>query len=317
MKDDPAGIFLTQFRNGQLPGPLDELAPRIDSALKTRQRSLSFSALVWRAVAENCMRGQPPEKRTEAQRALLRNLLARMGTATNQWRRDIFDKKLDPYLARGRRPLHYRFEMTKARPANPTWLSLARDTAMERWGSGYGKTPEVEALEGYLDRHPYGDQLQLSLDIPAGQGLTRLSADGETQLKGKAAVGVYDVLRTPGGQTAMKIKIAAAADPTRVQIEAVLPSHAELTYADLIVLADRQEEARLDGLVKDMLKRESGRGRWAGFTNPLFLPAVLRVPEQEPKTQSETGKAVPPTPGPSPVDTGLLKRLWLADFWLF
>ncbi|MCY2929473.1 MAG: hypothetical protein NTV86_08255, partial [Planctomycetota bacterium] len=259
----------------------------------------------------------PPEKRTEAQRALLRGLLARMDAATTQWRREIFDKKLDPYLARGRKPLHYRFEMMKARVPSPSWLSLARDTATERWGQGDGKTPEAEALAGYLDRHPYGEDLRLSLDIPAEVGLTRLSAGGETQLKGQAAVGIYDVLRPPAGPAAMKIKIAAAADPARVQVEAVLPSNAELTYADLIVLADRQETARLDELVKDMLKRESGRGHWAGFTNPLLLPAVLRVPEQEPKTQSETGQAVPPTPGPSPVDTGLLKRLWLADLWMF
>ena len=115
----------------------------------------------------------------------------------------------------------------------------------------------------------------------------------------------------------MKIKIAAAADPARMQIEAVLPANAELTYADLILLADRQEAARLDELVKDMLNRQSGRGHWAGFTNPLLLPAVLRVPEETPKVPSESGQAVPPTPGPSPVDTGLLKHLWLADFWMF
>ena len=58
----------------------------------------------------------------------------------------IFDKKLDPYLARGRIHIRYRFEMSKAMTPAPTWLKIARKTAEQRWGTRAGKQA-AEALQ--------------------------------------------------------------------------------------------------------------------------------------------------------------------------
>ena len=191
-----------------------KLAKAVRDALKTRQVSLSLSALLWRPLAEWCLDGPSPRKRTEQQRKTIRQTLDALRKATEAWRAQIYRLRLDPFLARGGRHLITFGERCKARRPVPPWISLARDTAGERWGSVPTKgkrlrhqnpaqaaepTPSEQAVREFLNLHPYAEHMRLAIHADSAAGLVRIVGRREEKLAAEDFVGVFDVIRVPAG----------------------------------------------------------------------------------------------------------------------
>ena len=100
---DPAWKFFVAYRDGTLPADLASYAKAVEAGLKTKQRSLSYAALLWRSMTERLLADKGPAARGKEDRQLVRQTLADMEKAANGWRKEIFDKRLDPYLAHDRR----------------------------------------------------------------------------------------------------------------------------------------------------------------------------------------------------------------------
>ena len=310
---DPAGEFFAAFVEGKLAGDIPGRCKAVTAALKTKQSSLGFSALLWRALAEVCLDGPPAAQRPQAHRKALRTALAALETATLKRRERIFAGRLDPYLARGRIHARYGFEMSKRRMPPPAWLSLVRDTAVERWGGGYSSRKErIKPLEGYLQRHPYAEGMRLALvPQPPFQGVEIHSAGGVRALGPVEPFGVFDVLLVADGNVARKLTVSWPGEPgEKLSLELSLPAGTELTYADLLALAYRQHARRLGAAADDCPKLDY----WAAVkTNPLLAPAVRRraaaASEAAPKpiTRADAGGAFLAT----------WWHRWLADFWMF
>jgi hypothetical protein len=307
----PAGKFFVAFVNGKLPADIPGRCKAVTAALKTRQCSLGFAALLWRALAEVCLDGPPAAKRSQADRKALRSALAALETATLKWRKRIFAGRLDPYLARGRVHARYGFEMSKRRMPPPAWLSLVRDTAVERWGGGYSSRREkIKPLEGYLRRHPYAEGMRLGLvPQPPFEGVEIHSTGGVRALGPVEPFGVFDVLVVAGGNASPKLAVSWPGEAgEKLSLDLSLPPGTELTYADLLALAYRQHGRRLGTTVDDRPKL----GYWAAVkANPLLAPAVRkRAAAQTPSkpiTRADAGGAFLTT----------WWRWWLADFWMF
>jgi hypothetical protein len=185
---------------------------------------------------------------------------------------------------------------------------LTRDTAAERWGGpvlpNQKARAEADPLEGYLKRHPYAEEMQLTLTVPAAaEGLLRVNAVEESKLTGKERIDIFDVLRT--GKEAIKATVADSVVDKAYEV--TLPADAELTYVDLILLAHRQNEAAIDKAVAEHMKQYSrGTRRNVGRTSPLLLAAVLKA-EAPGGERSEYQRAL----------FNRLRQMWLADFWMF
>jgi hypothetical protein len=182
----------------------------------------------------------------------VRETLTALARTTDAWRRYIYGGRLDPYLARGRTHLQHRFMMLKSAPNPPPELTLARDTAEERWG------PEgAGAISGWLDRHPHAEALRLTLTAPS-PGLQQI-ADGRTVSVGAdATMGVFDLLLVPAsGPSTVTVGWGRAA-PLAVR----LPAGAELAHVDVLRLVYAQHRA-------EIVRRASGPTRDG---NPLLLP---------------------------------------------
>ncbi|MCE5279115.1 MAG: SPASM domain-containing protein [Planctomycetaceae bacterium] len=295
---DPAGIFLAQYRQGLLPKDAPGLAQALDKAVQTPQRSLAFSALMWRALAEHCLADAAPQQRTPADRKALREAMAALEKTSLAWRSEIFEKKLDPYLARGRSGQIFQFMMSKAiRPGERELNAqnhLAKDTAIERWGGPQDEakanaTPP-EPLEGYLERHPYAEAMRLEVAGSSRVNASRFSASGPAR-GAPSSMGIFDIIET--GDDGAEMTVRDAVGKTAYTVK--LPPKAELTYADLLGLVYRQNEPALDAAAKEHLKKFANRQ--LGQTAPLLLPAMLKTPPGQARAYE--------------------KQIWLADFWMF
>jgi len=319
---DPAGSFLLLYMSGPLPNDIKKLSGPIQNALKTKHRSLALSALLWRIAMEWCLDVKEYSARSPEERQALREVLSAMETTTMQWRKEIFDRKLDPYLARGRVRIRYPFMVNKAgRPMRPfpQWIDLVSDTSVERWGHGYRHRKKQEALEGFLDRHPFAEQMKLSLKAPPGSGLLRRSASGEERLKEEDFLGVYDILCTPGGDAGPTVKLDTSI--RRRTYEVSLPPNAELTYADALQLAYAQNREAMDAEAKSTFKRVRTSVLCA---DPMLLPAMRaaqkaaaagigKLDEDSNRRRFRFRR--------SEADRSSRDRSvfawWLADFWMF
>jgi AdoMet-dependent heme synthase len=234
---DPAERFLMALRTDQLAKDLGARAKAVTAALGTKERSLSLIAVLWRTLAEPCLDGPPAASRPAALRDELRAALAALERSAGEWRREIFEKKLDPYLVRGEEWLGYM--ACKSLPRTPTWIELARDTQRERWGRAKG-----EAVDGFLARHPY----PVGLDVPVaelGGGAKLLSAAGQPKT---GALGIFDVIVTTEAPSVLVLS-----GPPAMRI--TLPASAELAYPDVLRLAHEQHAAPLDELAEARLAR--------------------------------------------------------------
>ena len=290
---DPAWKFFVAYRNGLLPADLKSYAKAVQAGLKTKQRSLSYAALLWRSMTERLLADKGPASRSGENRELIRRTLAAIETASNQWRKEIFDKKIDPYLARDRQFPRYGFEMSKACIPGPEWLGLARLTASERWGSAYRGAAKSEALAGWLDRHPYAEHMTMSFALDEGAELTVISAKGRRKLKTTDSWGIYDILLTPADAHDIRLTLSASLIGA---MPIALPADCEVTYADLLRLIDERYGQKLQERFDTW--RWQRPSSWPG----LFLPMQKRYKDL---------KANPNDPALPQV------AAWLADFWLF
>jgi hypothetical protein len=316
MTNDPAYAFLNAMENGQLPTELERLAEHVAEALKTSQRSLAFSALLWRATAEWSMKNDPA-KRTDGDRKLLRDILAAIEKATAAWRAEIFEKKLEPYLARGRTPVFHRFEMTKAVLPTPPWLELIRDTEAERWGgpaecADVKVTRDPEPLEGWLDRHPYAEAMILGVEVESRSGIHKVNAAGRIKLKITDTLSVFDVLTTGDREVILTVcpKMGKAVFVT-------LPPRLELSYVDLLELAYSQNTTKLDRVAAELFEKTFKPYQPVGEINPLLMPAVMKLKADADRNAAADGDPVNPR-WSDPAQTRRIQiRYWLADFWMF
>jgi len=292
LASDPAGVFFVAFTEGRLPKDIEGRTRAVREALATKQCSMAFAALLWRALAEQCLDGPAPDERSEGKRELLRETLLALHDAARGWRSEIFEKKLDPFLARGRIHSYYGFEMSKAQRRLP-WLDLARDTAAERWTGGrrVRKTKDLEPLEGYLGRHPIGEVLQVDIFVDESARVTLLDKNGARPAKGEFSLGIFDILRTPKDvTTSVTVK---APRPGKLKVE--LPGGREFTYADILRLTDEQHREITDYMIRPYGPKPP---------MPTLLQAARRAldePQRDLEAKVRRHRAA----------------AWLADFWMF
>jgi hypothetical protein len=253
------------------------------------ERSLAFSALLWRSQTEFLME-IPLAKCSVADRRLIRLTMEAMEKATVMWRQEMFDKKRDPYLAQWRPRVMFMSNKGGGDNAGPfvhAWLNVE----VQRWGktpSKYDKT-KPEALEGWLDRHPYAENMQLSITVPEGAGLEFAGAAGKRAAKRAEYWGVYDILVVPADAARISIKL----DDNFVKDSNVtLPAGVEITYGDFLNLAYEQNRDLLNRVFQNTAKE---------FPSvPYLLPAVLKqLPNARYAYQRSKFEE------------------WLLDFWTF
>jgi len=301
---DPAGKFFLTFVRGQMPDGIEQRAAAVAEGLKTEQRSLALSALMWRALLEPCLAGDGPGKRSQQVQQTLGKTLAALRKATLAWRRQIIDEKLDPFLARDRDPLRYHFEMSKAMRRPPPWLVLVRDTQEERWGRKkyHPKTRRAEVTAEFLAHHAHAQDMRLNI-IPAGDNALRIMRGEESvSLEVSTFFGVFDLLVVPSPSSGRKIRLTSGPDGSELEI--VLPASSQITYIDLLRLAYEQNRETMDKLFAEAPYHPNQRG-WGAIVNPLLLMPFYQLPRHN------------TTKGRHSIDHDDVRKHFLADFWLF
>ena len=301
LAEDPAGRFFLSWVTVGAPTTLADRAAAVTSALETKHPSLALAALLWRCLLESTMDEEAPDKRSAESRQLIRESLQNLGKTATAWRLDILDRKLDPFLARDRVPLRYRFEMSKAYRPPPTWLSMSRDVQNERWGAKKaGRNKPLDVLDGYAARHPYAEEMQLTITIGDATGWKQLGPTATSDIDKTATIGIFDIVRTPaqGDDLSLQLTWFPGKDVYTVSV----PPATELTYIDLLQYCYRQNKAAV-GLVAS---KGQYYGRSPETINPLLMPWFRSV-ASKPRTTPKTGR-------PNPATAALR---YLADFWLF
>lgn len=248
---DPAAQYLAAFSGDKRPTDIRAISARIDEALTTGQRSLCLVGLAWRDVAEWCMAGKLPAERSEDERRALRDAMTGLEWTVGQWRREVLRDRLDPFLRRSRGSKE--FLRNKAMP--PRWTRLARDLAHER-----GWT-DPAITEDFVKAHPYAQVMTLAYEHDGETPLPCLRGGLEVPADGK--LGVFDILLVPEGGVTLKAQLG------KQKLRVALPAGAELTYGDILRLADEQNRAALEDAVR----------RGPAHVSPLLLPALRRAIE--------------------------------------
>jgi hypothetical protein len=256
---DPGAQFFLRYIHGESAKQLPALVREIEAALQTKQRSLCLIGLAWRALTECCLDGPPIEQRSAADIAALRQGLAVLEATAAAWRKEIFDKKLDPFL---RQPNDYRrFFLSKAGPM--AHEVAAHSLAIKRgWATPIhpAKEPPPEVTAAFVAAHPYADPMKLTMPKDAGLSVMR---DGQRQ-PAAGCLKVFDLLLVPEWAT---VTLTAG----RAAFEVELPAGTELAYGDVLRLAHEQHKPALNKLVADIVR--DGRGR----PEPLLLPALVEM----------------------------------------
>lgn len=262
LPNDPGAKYFLAFIGGKRPKDITSRAEAIITALATKQRSLCLIGLAWRDLTEWCLDSRPAAERTAAERSALRGLLDKLGTTAEAWRHEVFEKKLDPFL---RRPTAYRrFFLSKAGP--PRGLVLERGLAHKRGWDATGLT------EAFLREHPHADIMTLSFEVTGGKGVVCRRMGKDVPFDGKLRV--FDLLVVPdrGGAPGPELRIRWG----DYYFPIVLPTGVELTYADVLRIADEQNRE-----VLDRLARTVRTSLWTGRRGPqpaaLALPALRRL----------------------------------------
>jgi hypothetical protein len=301
---------MTAMDDGLAKGTLVKVAESVRSASKTAFPTLTVGSLQWQAICEWCL-AHPAARRTPDERKLLRELMSDLQTSVSTWRAEMYKAKADAYLANGRTPMHFAFEMSKALPSPLERLSgnLMRDVAVERWGAPLraGGVPDVRRVppaepdaaakaDQWLKEHRLAEGMDLDVVTDRAAKLSVINASGTAALKMNDRLGVFDIVMVDAGAPAQSIGLtasdasAAAKDRIGVKVEA----GSELTYFDVLQLAYEQNEKVLEERAAKPAAVPNGNAIEVG---PMRLgpvdPLLLG-----PKLKQGDG-------------------IWLLDFWLF
>jgi len=315
---DPAGAYFLRHIDGSLPRDIEGCCQAVRESLDTKERSLAFAALLTRNLLECCMNGPAPADRSPTERKALRDTMAQLRAAAEAWRREIFAKKLDPYLMRGRKFAPYAHDASKASRPHAAWIRLTRDLAMERWdGKRYGPRGNVvrDSVDGFLERHPCAEPLQLDLS-GLDPGLRIVPENPEHTAT--ATIGPWDLLVVP--EKYVRIGVRSHVDPDKRSFAVTLPAGTELTYIDLVVLVDRANPEIGDTVGEETVgqginsRAHAKQWHYVGEPNPLFVPAAMRLLDQlntDPTEEQQRSFQYESS------DQRWIVKRWLIDFWMF
>jgi radical SAM protein with 4Fe4S-binding SPASM domain len=278
--DDTGWKFYKDFTAGTLPEDITERCTAIRSALNTQERSLSLIALLWRAVNGPLFVADGTKEYSQAERQAIRDTLAALKLKADEWRLEIFVKKLDPYLSNGRRiPAN----MPKKKSAPPAVYvdrnSVLKDLDEERWGAP--ANPETwDAATTYLLAHHYADQMDLI--VSSYSGTLNRYVDGTTvplySYTSTPTIGVFDVVVTAApGDVYMSLDMKGnlkAVPASEVNQESVLPDQSteqdlsttvritlpagkEYTYVELLNAIYQQRKDTLLSIAYGWLSRST------------------------------------------------------------
>lgn len=165
--DDVGWRFFRDFQNDKLPQDLSARCERVLGAMETRERSLSLISLLWRALNGPLFETTELREYSPQERQILADTLSAVRMKSLEWRLEIFENSLDPYLSGGR--------VTPLSPGIATKAGggsygqdkryyLLKDVNEERWGQA--ADPETrEAAQAYVQDHRYAEQMDLVLTV--------------------------------------------------------------------------------------------------------------------------------------------------------
>jgi radical SAM protein with 4Fe4S-binding SPASM domain len=252
LKDDPGAQFFLRYIKGETPKSFERLAVDIEAALKTRQRSLCLISLIWRTITEQCLDGVPPAERTRAEQAALHRALTMLENSAMEWRKEIFEKKLDPFLQQP--DVYHHFLESKGRAANLPDVKL--EATLARKQGWYA--PNITA--SFLNAHPYAESINLEL---IGAPERTILREGR-RLAEPGIIGIFDLIspqtnpivltlknvapKTGGVVATKKDSVVAIKIPERagLTVDVKLPVGVELAYGDLLRLAYEQNKEKLN-----------------------------------------------------------------------
>lgn len=299
---DPAGSYFLNFIAKGVSPETVARAQHTLACLATKQRSMALAALLWRNLLEPTLDGADPALRSMEDRHALADTLTTLAQTAESWRKEILEGKLDPYLARDRVPLIYRFEMSKAMIPAPSWLVMTRDTQSERWGVNSNDDSKKEATDDILKRHPLAGELRLVLSQVPRRGLELQHSPGK-----EGDHPIFDIFTlAETGKQAINVTLRWLHDEKN-SYDLLLPAGAQLTYIDLLRLVHQQHG---DTIRKKTGEARVSQARHVMQTNPLFLVHQRNIV----KAHETPHKEGAPESLPDGLDSA---RAYLADFWMY
>jgi hypothetical protein len=318
LANDPAYLFFVRMKAGELSKNLPTLAKQISAATETKQRSLAFAALLWRAVQEWSL-ANPPEKRDADQNKLLQQTLAVIHTAASQWQRDVVTQQLDPFLQRNRTIIRYAFMMSKGYTPPPPWLDLAGQAQSKRWGVAIdGERPldlaNHDAVNAFLQGHPWAAALRIRVTVVDGD-VKCISPTGQANLQVRD-FDPCDMLQTGAAPATLQLSTTQPYQRGLPAYYAVkLAAHMQYTYFDLLAVTYAQNAAALDKLEN---LEDVARSALADPNPLLVLPMQKRLANLQPTTLPAPGAPDSRWRPPSTAEIYAYRIIQrLAEFWMF
>ncbi|MFH1434591.1 MAG: radical SAM protein [Pseudomonadota bacterium] len=266
LASDPAGKYLEKIKAGKYPNKLVNRAKRITAALKTGQRSLAFSALLWRDLMLWCFNGTPPKKRTDEEKKLLARTLEAIEKKTEKWRSEIYEKKLDTFISTDPAGRAHFFMRSKGYNPVEHFNAAKAELSMEHWGL---EKHSDELTKEHMKAHPFGEAMSLEFEIVhAGHGLERLAGSGSVKVKKKDRLGIFDILVVPPSGKKGEITIRFTSGDKTFDVK--LPPETQLLYGDVLRLVYEQNRIEMDAVIENEVKTCS----LAAGPHALYLPAL-------------------------------------------
>ncbi len=305
--DEETRILLTGFREGTLPQDMSERCEMVRSVLETQQRSLSMAALLWRVLNEPLFDTDYTGELSESDRQAFRTTLAAVEQKAHEWRVEIFENRLDPYLSSGRLTDPPFFMMSKAgpRPGDYETYALSVDLDEERWGGEYDPDHR-ETADFYLQDHPYAELMDLvfrfsgpgTVTSYAGGGVVVLDSDIDDDGTGLHSIGIFDVIETlEDVDLTFEIRCSLGADSpfdsrqddqsgdrgseeeSGATISISIEGGREYTYLELLNAIYQRHRDSLVSITYDWLSRDAGAEVHQNVA--LLWPPVREIMESD------------------------------------
>ena len=266
LASDPAWKYLEKIKAGKYPKKLQKRAKRIKAALKTGQRSLAFSALLWRDLMLWCFDAPHPKKRTDKEDKLLAETLKAIEKKTGKWRSEIYEKKIDAFVSADAAGRSHFFMRSKGYNPHEHFLSVKAGFSMEHWGL---KKYSDKLTKEHMKAHPYGEAMSLDFEITKkGWSLKRLVGSGSVKVKKKDKLGIFDILLVP--EAGKKGEITLRFTSGTNTFDVMLPPKTQLLYGDVLRLLYAQNKKEMDAIIEKEVKTYS----LANEPHALYLPVL-------------------------------------------